>query len=183
MLHFETDRLLIRDWIPAEDAEQAFEIYSNPEIFRFLLGHSQPSVSVENQRERLQQVVDRFAQLDDGTGFWAIIFKFTQEIVGNVILQQLPNGESHPTGNYGVGWHLKRSAWGKGFATEAGKGAIKYGFTTLNLPVIYAVTHPENDASRRVAQRLGMISQGRTDRYYGVETELFKLNSTLRDHK
>ncbi|KAM3113428.1 GNAT family N-acetyltransferase [Phormidesmis sp. 146-33] len=177
MLRFETDRLLIRDWNPAEDAEQAFEIYRDPEIFRFFrtaFSNPQPSSSVESQRERLQKVVDLYAQLNDGTGYWAIVLKTTGEIVGSVILKQLPDGENNPTGDYEVGWHLKKSAWGKGFATEAGRGAIEYGFTTLNLPVIYAVTHPENDASKRVAQRLGMIPQGHTDRYYGVETALFK---------
>jgi RimJ/RimL family protein N-acetyltransferase len=175
MLRFETDRLLIRDWIPAEDAEQAFEIYSDPEVLRFL-GKTPQEKSVESQRAKLQKVVDHQTQLNNGTtGFWAIVLKTTGEIVGSVILKQLPDGENHPTGDYEVGWHLKKSAWGKGFATEAGRGAIKYGFTTLNLSVIYAVTHPENNASKRVAQRLGMIWQSRTDRYYGVKTELFRL--------
>ncbi len=76
--------------------------------------------------------------------------------------------------DYEVGWHLRRSAWGKGYATEAGRAALNYGFTVLGLPIIYAVTHPQNYASMRVAQRLGMTHRGRTNRYYDMELDLFE---------
>ncbi|ARV60548.1 GNAT family N-acetyltransferase [Nostocales cyanobacterium HT-58-2] len=169
---FQTQRLIIRQWKPEADAVQAFEIYGDPEVVRFLSGI--PDESVENVRMRLQQVIDRYTQLNNGSGLWAIIEKQTGEIIGTSLLKQLPDNESKSTQDYEVGWHLKKAVWGKGYATEAGRGAIEYGFNMLNLPVIYAVVKPENHASIRVTQRLDMTPMGRTCKYYGVELELFK---------
>ncbi len=124
-----------------------------------------------------QRLVDRYAQLNNGTGAWAMVEKETEQIVGTLLLKQLPDNEGKPTQDYEVGWHLRKASWGKGYATEAGIAAIDYGFNVLKLPVIYVVVRPENHASIRVAQRLAMMHMGRTHKYYGVELELFKLDA------
>ncbi|PLZ35868.1 GNAT family N-acetyltransferase, partial [Fischerella thermalis WC542] len=80
-----------------------------------------------------------FAQLNNGTGLWAIALKDSREIVGTIILIQLRDEEENLTQDYEIGWHLKKSAWGKGYATEAAKAILDYGFNTLKLPVIYAI--------------------------------------------
>ena len=72
---------------------------------------------------------------------------------------------------------MKKSAWGKGYATEAAKAILDYGFNTLKLPVIYAIARSDNVRSLRVIQRLGMIPIGRTNRYYKMELEMFKLEA------
>jgi [ribosomal protein S5]-alanine N-acetyltransferase len=162
---FETNRLIIRNWISEKDAESAFEMYSDPDVTRFISGMIEESV--ESQRARLQTIIDRYAKLNNGTGFWAIVEKESGQIVGAVMLKQLPGTESNLTEDYEVGWHLRRSSWGKGYATEAGQAAINYGFNILKLPVIYAVTEAENHASISVTQRLNMLSIGRTNKYYG----------------
>ncbi|MBW4505555.1 MAG: GNAT family N-acetyltransferase [Scytonematopsis contorta HA4267-MV1] len=172
---FETERLLIRNWMPESDAVYAFAIYSDPDVTGFI--GSMIEESVESQKVRLQKIVTRFAEINNGTGFWAILQKDSGEVIGASLLKQLPDNENNLTNNYEVGWHLRKASWGKGFATEAGKGAIEYGLTVLNLPTIYAVAHPENYASIRVMQRLNMISMGRTNKYYGMETELYKLDA------
>ena len=172
----ETDRLILRSWNPDTEAEQAFQIYSHPEVSRFL---GAPDKTVEERREKLRQRNQKHQDMKEGSGYWAIREKVTGEILGTLILQRLPDGAGHLTPEWEVGWHLKKSAWGKGYATEAGKAAIDYGFITLKLPVIYAVVKPENQASIRVTQRLGMAPKGRTDRYYGTELELFELRSPL----
>jgi len=172
---FQTQRLIIRQWIPEADAAQVFEMYSDPDVTRFIRGMLQENV--EAQQARLQQVIDRYAQLKNGTGAWAIVEKDTQQIVGTLMLKQLPDNEGKSTQDYEVGWHLRKASWGKGYATEAGKAAIDYGFNVLKLPVIYAVVKPENHASIRVTQRLGMNPMGRTHKYYGVELELFQMVS------
>ncbi|MBD2071895.1 GNAT family N-acetyltransferase [Leptolyngbya sp. FACHB-671] len=171
----ETERLVIRNWIPQDDAEQAFEIYGDPEVMRFIGGGKEENV--ETQRRSLQQRTDRTAALNNGTGFWAIADKETGEIFGTVILKQLPDNDGNPTSEIEVGWHLKKAAWGKGYATEAGQAVLNYGFNVLKLPVIYAVVNPENTASIQVTQRLGMSPLGRTQQYYGKELELFKLEA------
>jgi RimJ/RimL family protein N-acetyltransferase len=55
-----------------------------------------------------------------------------------------------------VGWKFARHAWGHGYATEAGQAAIDWGFAHLDLDQIISVISPENTASMRVAERLGM---------------------------
>ncbi|NMG05557.1 GNAT family N-acetyltransferase [Brasilonema sp. UFV-L1] len=172
---FQTQRLIIRQWKPEADVAQAFEIYNNPEVVRFIGGKVEESE--QTQRASLQRVIERYAQLNNGTGIWAIFEKQIGEIVGTILLKQLPDNEGKPTQDYEVGWHLKKAAWGKGYATEAGRGAIEYGFNILKLPVIYAVVKPENHDSIRVTQRLGMIPMGRTHKYYSAELELFKLEA------
>ncbi|RUR73151.1 GNAT family N-acetyltransferase [Chlorogloeopsis fritschii PCC 9212] len=176
---FETERLMIRRWIPERDAEQAFEIYGDPKVTYFL-GRGFPEPNIESQRQSLIRVTERYNQLNNGTGFWAIVEKETTKIVGSIIIKQLPGTDNVTTDDYEVGWHLRRADWGKGYATEAGRGMLAYGFDILNLPVIYAVVKPENHASIAVTQRLGMKPIGRTNKYYGgVELLLFQLDSSL----
>ncbi|MEH1836616.1 MAG: GNAT family N-acetyltransferase [Nostoc sp.] len=173
----ETERLIIRSWIPERDAEQAFVMYSDPEVTHFLGKASRPA-SIESQRQRLIEGIERMHQRNNGTGSWAIVEKETTTIVGTILLLQLPDKDGLPTQDYEVGWHLRRASWGKGYATEAGRVMLNYGFSVLNLPVIYAVVKPENHASIRVTQRLGMKAMGRTNKYYGIELLLFQLDAS-----
>ena len=171
----ETERLIIRTWILEEDAYQAFQIYSDPYVTHFLKTKVD---SVEGGRNLLERWVTRATQLNNGTGWWAIVNKENGEVIGTVILLQLPDNESQLTQDYEVGWHLKKSAWGKGYATEAATVILDYGFNALKLPAIYAVIRPQNTASIRVAQRLGMTPLGLTTRYYGAGLEMFELEAT-----
>ncbi|GAX42186.1 GCN5-related N-acetyltransferase [Tolypothrix sp. NIES-4075] len=172
----ETERLIVRNWIPEQDAEQAFEIYGDPEVTYFL-GSVSRQTSIESQRQRLNNIIERYSQFNNGTGHWAVVEKETATVVGAIILAQLPDSDRQPTKDYEIGWHLRRISWGKGYATEAGRSMLSYGFDVLQLPVIYAVIKPENHASIRVTQRLGMKPIGRTNKYYGIELLLFQLNA------
>jgi RimJ/RimL family protein N-acetyltransferase len=173
---WETGRLIIREWVHEADAEQAFQIYGDPTVMRFV-GSGKTQESVATQRAALESIVSRYADLNNGTGHWAIEEKATGAIVGAVLLKQLPDNQGQLTQDYEVGWHLRQVSWGKGYATEAAQAAIAYGFKELNLPVIYAVANAENLASIRVTQRLGMKPLGSTNQYYGVEVELFELRA------
>ncbi|MEH2050654.1 GNAT family N-acetyltransferase [Nostoc sp.] len=182
----ETERLLIRSWIPESDAEQAFAIYSDPEVTHFLGKSSRPA-SIESQRQRLIEGIERCLRRatpthlrNNGTGAWAIVEKESTTIVGTILLKQLPDKDGLPTQDYEVGWHLRRVAWGKGYATEVGRVMLNYGFSVLNLPVIYAVVKPENHASIRVTERLGMKPIGQTNKYYGIKLLLFQLNTPVK---
>ncbi|MGA7934929.1 MAG: GNAT family N-acetyltransferase [Kovacikia sp.] len=173
-IRWETERLIIRDWVPAEDSKQAFEIYGDPNVTRFI-GSGKPEESLATQQANLQRMVARFAELKNGTGLWAIVEKNTSQIVRAILLKQLPDNAGQPTQDYEIGWHLKQAAWGKGYATEAVRAAIDYGFTVLKLPIIYAIVKPQNHASIRVTQRLGMQPLGLTNQYYNTEAALFEL--------
>jgi ribosomal-protein-alanine N-acetyltransferase len=63
--------------------------------------------------------------------------------------------------------------WGQGFATEAARAALRYGFEALKLENIIAVAYPENQPSQRVMQKIGMQHQGITDKYYDMRLALY----------
>jgi len=177
MNRFETERLILRDWTP-DDAEQAFAIYGDPEVMRYLGGGGKPQESVETQRASLEKAALRYREqglTDRGFGFWASVEKATGRIVGAILLKPLPAEEGRLTNDIEIGWHLGRFAWGHGFATEGALAVMDYAFRELRLPQIYSVVFPENVPSIRVTERLGMTPRGMTDRYYdGLNVALFE---------
>ena len=76
------------------------------------------------------------------------------------------------SGDTEIGWHLHPDAWGFGYAAEAARRVLDYGFAA-GLPEVVAVTYPENIASQAVARRIGMSPHGLTDRYYNTTFALF----------
>jgi len=164
----ESERLIILPWIPEVDKLQAFENYSNFNISSCL--------NCEDNNIRKKNI-HCSKNNNDGTGFWAIIGKQTQEFIGGILLKRLYDINENPTFNYEIGWHIHQESSGKGYATEAAVKIIDYSFHTLNLPALIAIIDPENIASLKVAQKLGMISLGVTDYYYNRGQELFYIKS------
>ena len=62
-----------------------------------------------------------------------------------------------------AGWRLARPAWGRGYATEAARAVLRFGFETLALPEILAITTATNRRSRAVMRRLGMTHDASLD--------------------
>lgn len=174
---FETERLMVRDWIPKRDAAQAFKIYGDPRVMNFI-GDGATAESAEFVRDRLQERIERARELNNGSGLWAVVEKEKQQVVGNLLFKQLPDNDGIPTEDYEIGWHFRQVSWGKGYATESAKGFLPYCFNILKLPVLYAVAKPENERSIRVMQKLKMKPMGRTHKYYGVELVLFRLEAS-----
>lgn len=186
----ETERLTIRAW-REQDAEEAFAIYGDPEVAQFLSGV--PEESVQTQRESLVQIIRAYSALALGLGSFPLLTKTDGRIIGAVLLKPLPRNEhledwrrfrldpsSLPAVHeIEVGWHLRRDAWGQGFATESARAALDYGFSTLGLKEIYAIYYAENIRSARVADRLRMRDLGLTDRFYGVEGRLRSIDDQL----
>ena len=170
MVKFETKRLIVRTW-EEEDAPAGFDMYSRPEVMRFL-GNSKPTESEEKMLESIRRINEHYGADGHRYGSWPLIRKEDGALVGAVLLKNLPNSEKIE-----VGWHLNPKYWGNGYATEAGRAAIEYGFKEQGLDVIYAVVFPENGASIRVTQRLGMKPIGRTSDYYESELEMFEIHS------
>jgi ribosomal-protein-alanine N-acetyltransferase len=161
---FETARLLVRAWT-LEDAESAFQIYGDPAVMRFL-GTVEPDLS--HQRATLARIIERDRRWANGMGFWAITETHTGKVVGGITLKPLE--EVGP--EIEVGWHLRRQVWGHGYATEAARGLLRYGFDKLKLERIVAVIRPANYRSRHVARRLGMVHIGRAQ-HYGHLLDIF----------
>ncbi|WP_052288134.1 GNAT family N-acetyltransferase [Leptolyngbya iicbica] len=164
-MQLETSRLLIRDWQPESDAPDAIAIYGDPQVTQWI-GDKSLDTTVEAVQARLQRYRDRAAAFP-GLGCWAIVQQDSDTAIGTILLMPLPDRDNQPSGKVEIGWHLRPASWGHGYATEAARAILQLGFTTLDLPAIYAVTLPDNDRSLNVMRRLGMTDLGMSDDHYG----------------
>ena len=163
---FRTPRLFASRWDPDADAEAAHAIYADAEVVRFIGGR--PSPSVEDQRERLVQVLERDAGLGPPFGVLPVFTREDDALVAAALIQPLRDASmAWIDGDVEIGWHLGRSFWGRGYGTEIGRALIAYGFANLDVDVLKAVVDPENVRSCALAERIGMERVGLTDRYYG----------------
>lgn len=174
---WQTERLIIRDWDAIAESEAAFAIYGNAEVMALIRPPCKTLGEVEDLLLGWQR---RYARRANGTGCWAIVEKITWQPIGTILLSQLPDAEGEATEDYEIGWQLRRSHWGFGYATEAARPILDHAFGTLKLSQVFAVTRADNLASIRVTQRLGMQSLGLTDRYYRQELALFGLQATVQ---
>jgi len=168
---FETHRLILRDWSPLTDAQQAFDIYSDGEVTRWI--GSPADTNVQSTHARLQRYRHRSA---GGSGLWAVVEKDIDRIIGSVLLVPLPGVDGTLTSNLEIGWHFRQASWGYGFATEAAQCVARHALA--HLPELYAVAMPDNHRSIKVMQRLGMKDLGITHQYHGGQPlVLFRLRA------
>ncbi len=156
-----TARLILRPFVEA-DAGPLHRILNEGDVLRYFPNPDPPSL------ERVQKLVARqIAHWDEhGFGWWAVEPRGPhggQGLAGWNGLQFLPE-----TGEIEVGYLLDRAHWGKGLATEGGLASLQFGFQTLGLESIIAVVHPDNKASSRVIEKLGMSLVDRTN-YFGMD--------------
>jgi len=96
-------------------------------------------------------------------GWWALEPRFKEQLIGWCGLQLLPETEETE-----VGFLLSKAFWSQGLTTEAAKASLRYGFENLGLKCIVGITHPENIASQRVIEKLGMSLAAKT-RYFEMD--------------
>lgn len=171
MIYFETERLVARPFDPEADAEQAFEIYGDPEVTRWIGGETSPDVDAVYAR--LARALERFEGRGHPYCLAACFLRDGGALVGAGLLKRLPDADRDDTDEVEVGWHLAREHWGLGYATEIGRALLDRGFAELDVDALYAVTDPPNHRSQAVARRCAMEHVGQTDRYYGKTLELF----------
>jgi RimJ/RimL family protein N-acetyltransferase len=143
-----TERLLLRQWRD-EDLEPFAVLNGDPETMRHFpapLTRSTSDAFVRHARRQIEA---------EGWGLWAVEVVGGAPFVGFVGLAR-PSFEAHFTPAVEVGWRLAREHWGMGYATEAGRHALRFGFEELGLPEIVSFTSRLNEPSQRVMERLGM---------------------------
>lgn len=147
MPELRTERLLLRAWRES-DLDPWAALNADPEVRAHF-----PDVLT---RERSLEAMTRYqAGLEErGWGWWALEVRATGEFVGVAGLAPVSGGT--PFDGVETGWRLARSAWGHGYATEAARAAVAFGFETLGLPEVLAVTASSNHRSQAVMRRLGM---------------------------
>ncbi len=147
----ESDRLILR-MFREEDLEAYAKLTANPEVMRFLGGKT---------FDRLEAWRHMAFLLGHwhlrGYGLWAVEEKASGNLVGRI---GFLNPAEWP--GFELGWTLAREYWGRGYATEGARRALKYGFNELDRPHIISLIHPDNNSSIRVAERLGEKVEGKT---------------------
>jgi len=143
-----TERLLLRRWRQADRAPFA-ALNADPEVNRYLTGPLDRDAS-----DDLVVRIEAGFELH-GFGLWVLELRESGEFAGFAGLS-VPPFEAHFTPAVEVGWRLARPAWGHGYATEAGRAALEFGFGPAGLGEIVSMTAVGNVRSRAVMERLGM---------------------------
>ncbi|MBE9003534.1 GNAT family N-acetyltransferase [Fortiea sp. LEGE XX443] len=161
----ETQRLSLRKFAEA-DLDAYADMCGNSEVMRYI-GTGKP-LSREDSWRNMAMIVGHW-QLR-GYGMWAVEERQSGEMIGRIGCWQ-PEGWP----GFEIGWSLRRSYWGCGFATEAATAAMNYAFIQLQRSHIISLIHPQNLASVRVAQKLGEKLQGTTE-IFGTEVLVYGLS-------
>ena len=178
-LELETDRLLLRPLVE-NDWEMALETFMDPEVMKFVADVG----SEEALAEEMKTAIRRGA--GGRIGVWCVLQRETGEKLGTAILLPLPIEEDdtdwslvqedrYPDADIEVGYILKRSAWGNGYATEACRRLVQFAFEETELDEIVAVTDPRNAASQEVLRKCGLRDEG-LRRAYADECPAFRIS-------
>lgn len=119
-------------------------------------------------------LIDRFRSHQEPYGVWLV--ERASEPIGAVLLKPIPRSDGAAPDEIEIGWRFVPSAWGNGYATEAAQAVVDHAWVS-GLDHIVAVTHPDNVASMRVCERLGMRAMGRSTAYYSADVQLFRLDA------
>ncbi len=171
----ETERLVVREWTSSpEDIARRYDTYRREEVVKWL-GNATPLASLEEAAERTQRAQAFYEAHRGRYGVWAVQVRDSGLVAGSVLLVPMPEpSDGTPSaGEVEIGWHLHPDSWGRGYATEAAKAVLAHGFG-LGLPEILAIARPDNAPSIAVMRRIGMRHSGRTNRWYGLEAELYR---------
>lgn len=161
-----TARLVLRPFT-LDDVDPLYEILQQEDIMAYFPGAKAPPRAAV---ERLVQAQLREWE-ERGYGWWAVAEKDqpAHPILGWCGLGYLPD-----TDETEVAYLLSKDVWGQGYATEGARASVEWGFSTLDLTEIVGIVHPENVASQRVLEKLGMSRTARTE-YFGMDCYRYAL--------
>ncbi|TBL80008.1 N-acetyltransferase [Paenibacillus thalictri] len=149
-MRLETTRLMIRE-LTAEDAADVHEYASNADVARYMIWGP-------NTEEETAQFIDRAIEMQrqqPRTGYeMAVVSKENGKLLGGcgIYIYAHLQGE--------IGYCFNPLYWGQGFASEAAKALLQFGFKDLGLHRIYATCRPENKGSAKVMEKIGMTYEG-----------------------
>ncbi len=162
---FRTERLFLRPLV-RDDIDALVGMYGDPEVMRHI--RDGRVADVASRRASLEESMSK--QHPPGLGVWGTVTRDRRDdLLGWVCLVPLPDNDLIE-----IGWRFRRDAWGRGYATEAARELLRYGFETLGLDEIVAVLKPDNERSKRVVEKLGMTADGMR-RAYNEDLAFFRL--------
>ena len=169
LIEFETERLRLRQW-KAADRDPFAALNADPRVMKFFLA-SLDRIASDAMADHCQSLI-----MERGWGLWATETKEAGQFIGFVGLH-IPSSELPFSPCVEIGWRLAFQYWGRGFATEAARSALRVGFELLGFPEIVSFTAVSNGRSRAVMERLGMQESPGTFEHPSVPT-----GNQLREH-
>jgi ribosomal-protein-alanine N-acetyltransferase len=160
----ETSRLILRPF-QDEDIGRLAELMANGDFMRFSLG--------PYTREQTQTVLQKFLSWNQSglPSQFAVIFRSNNELIGYCgFLHWHLDGADEIE----IGYRLDPEYWNRGLATEAAQAVRDHAFRDLNLSRVISLIHPDNIASRRVAEKNGMKIERETV-FRGFPTQVFAI--------
>lgn len=142
----QTPRLYLRQ-LTIADAPLIYQLNSQPVVLKYL--HERPLKDETDAAEIIRRII--LPQYENKLGRWGMFIKENQEFIGWCGLKYRP--ELNETD---LGFRLMPAAWGKGYATEAARHCLQYGFEKIQLAEITGRAHIENLASQKVLEKIGM---------------------------
>lgn len=173
-----SQRLVLSPFTP-DDLDLSFEMFTDPAVVKYTGG-------VMSEQAIMSSVPDWTKRGGDGCiGIWTISDRKSGEKYGSAALLPMPIEEEHtvyslvipgemPTGDIEIGYFLKRSAWGRGYATEACRRLLQFAFQETPLTEVVATFDKGNLASRNVLEKAGFTDRG-TMRCYGKDGLNFRI--------
>jgi RimJ/RimL family protein N-acetyltransferase len=146
----ETERLVLRQFTES-DVDNLVDLDSDPQVMRFITGGRGTSRE-EIETDYIPAYLAYYVK-SPGFGFWAVEEKATGEFIGWFHFRP---GPGHPPDEPELGYRLRRSAWGKGYATEGSRALIDKGFRDFGVQRVTAEAMVVNTASRRVMEKAGL---------------------------
>ncbi len=147
----ETERLALREW-RAGDAEALYVLMGDAEVMRYV-DVGKPWEDIGRVREWIEKL--NVSYRSRGFSRWAVVEKDGGLAVGSCGFALLPW-----SGEIDFGYMFRRDRWGMGYASEITPAVLRHGFERYGFKEVVASIAPENDASRRVLEKLGFVYRG-----------------------
>lgn len=153
-LKLTTKRLYLRP-INEDDAQDFFEMDSNPKVHKYL--GNNPVTSLEQSRDMINDILKQYEEFN--LGRLAVIKKDTNEFLGwsGLKYERVVRKEFN---YYDIGYRFKEKHWGNGYATEAAIASLYYGFNDLKLKEICAAAECDHIASNHILKKIGLKPSG-----------------------
>ena len=173
-----TERLRLSPFTD-DDLDLALEMWTDPEVVKYICD----VMTEEEIRQDMSNVTKRGG--NGGIGLWCIADRRTGEKLGDSYLLPMPIDKDDidfslvvmgqmPDADIEIGYFLKRSAWGRGYATEVCKRLLQFAFQEVSLNEVVASIDENNVASKKVLEKSGMCDRGRT-RCYGKDSPIYRI--------
>lgn len=170
----QTVRLTLRDLTSEEDYRATYAMDCDPLVVRYVGTGAAETRPFEAYRDFMRGRLALWTS--DRVHMWAMRLHGSEDFLGWAILKPVRD-----TPHVEVGYRMPQAHWGRGYATEATRAVLDYGFNTVGLDEITAVTHPDNAASQHVLTKCGLKRDGTLNYNGGGEIPFFRL--TRHDHE